>query len=100
MGSPSRAELIAEAESAWPGIAVGRAEFERWLDGHLEGADPEERSIDELYLTCACAKALPAALQLFEGRYIVELDGPLERFGTAVADEAKQLVRVKLFGPD
>lgn len=90
-------DLIAEAARAWPGVVVPAAEARRWVEERAGDAAPESLAVDDLYLCCACVRGDRRALEHFEQAYLSELDVVLERYGSGVADEAIQLVRVKLF---
>jgi RNA polymerase sigma-70 factor (ECF subfamily) len=70
-----------------------REEAARWWE-HLHAAD--------LYLACACARGVVAALERFEAIFGDELSRTARRFECArlPADDLKQLLRTKLFTGD
>jgi RNA polymerase sigma-70 factor (ECF subfamily) len=94
--------LVAEGRAAWPSLAIDGNDVVAFIGRQISDA-PEEaleglRPAD-LYLACACAKQVPAAINLFDRDYIKEVDIALARMritGSRLAD-VKQLVRQRLF---
>jgi len=97
---------LADGAAAWPMIAIEDDDFLRWIGERL----PEEGAVDaiaglhaaDLLLACACARGLPAALTLFDQRYLSEAGTALERSATlaSVRDEVLQQLRQKLLVTD
>lgn len=95
--------LVAEGRAAWPELPVeahhvvafiGRQVTSALAEAALDGLRPAD-----LYLACACAHQLPAALTAFDRDYMKEVDIALSRMrvtGARLAD-IKQLVRQRLF---
>lgn len=95
--------LVAEGRAAWPQLTVdasavvafiGRHATAELADAALDGLRPAD-----LYLACACAVQLPAALAAFDREYMREVDIALSRMRITpprLAD-VKQLVRQRLF---
>jgi RNA polymerase sigma-70 factor, ECF subfamily len=98
------ASMLEEGRRAWPGVDLPADAFVDHLaarapaDGgdllaHLRGL----RAAD-LYLACACALRLPAALEAFDAAYVSRLSGYLARQDAfaSVSDEIKQRLRARL----
>jgi RNA polymerase sigma-70 factor (ECF subfamily) len=101
-------ELWQIAREPWPELALDEGPFFSALAHRLKvpkGAlsAAAQLHLGDLYLACACAVRVDAALRIFE-RYLQEIDGVLLRRGHAAdrIDEVKQQIRQKLFvpGPD
>ncbi len=87
------------ARAAWPGVEVPLAAFASYLAARrTEQAPPAERAC-ELYLACACASGSPAALAVFEQRFLSHVPAFLGRLALpdSTLAEVKQLLRAKLF---
>ncbi|MDX2090943.1 MAG: sigma-70 family RNA polymerase sigma factor [Kofleriaceae bacterium] len=95
--------LVAEGRAAWPDFAldakevvafIARQVTEDLADAALDGLRPAD-----LYLACACAKQLPAAINAFDRDYMKEVDIALARMriGPPRLADVKQLVRQRLF---
>jgi RNA polymerase sigma-70 factor (ECF subfamily) len=96
--------------AAWPEVALSfeafRARWAGWEGGVDEamapaGAPPERAS--ELYLAVACSAGDPAALALFDSRYLVVVDAAVARIDASAdfAAEVRQVLRERLLvGPD
>lgn len=100
---------IDEARVTWPGIRVEDAAVVAQLARALArgpASTPAEwlraGTMADFYLACACAARDPAALAVFESRYMAAVDGALQRLSIeqAVIDEAKQNVRLALLFGD
>jgi RNA polymerase sigma-70 factor (ECF subfamily) len=95
--------LVAEGRAAWPQLSVEPREIVEFVgrqltvdlaDGALDGLRPAD-----LYLACACARGIPAALVAFDRDYMREVDIALARMrvGPPRLADVKQLVRQRLF---
>lgn len=95
--------LVAEGRAAWPDFSVDAKEVVAFIarqvtedlaDAALDGLRPAD-----LYLACACAKQLPAAINAFDRDYMREVDIALARMriGPPRLADVKQLVRQRLF---
>ena len=95
--------LVAEGRAAWPNftidakdvvVFVARQVTEDLADAALDGLRPAD-----LYLACACAKQVPAAINAFDRDYMKEVDIALARMriGPPRLADVKQLVRQRLF---
>ncbi|NTX61739.1 sigma-70 family RNA polymerase sigma factor [Myxococcus sp. CA051A] len=84
------------ARAAWPGVVLERGVFLAHLSAR-GGTDPV-RHVEDLYLACACARGLPAALALFERRLLPAARQALARRNMVpdVVDEAMQRLRERL----
>jgi RNA polymerase sigma-70 factor (ECF subfamily) len=97
-------ELLAAARSAWPELKVDTETFFLHVAQRLPPtatsllALKDLRTID-LYLACACLHDDPAAMALFEARYLSDLAAmlPQRRRSPAFDSDVKQAVREKLF---
>jgi RNA polymerase sigma-70 factor (ECF subfamily) len=95
--------LVAEGRAAWPELALEA----RWLVEFVARqltAELAEAALDglrpaDLYLACACARGIPAAISAFDRDYIREVDIALSRMriGDSRLKDVKQLVRQRLF---
>lgn len=95
--------LVAEGRAAWPDLQVQARDLVEFVarqltpdlaDAALDGLRPAD-----LYLACACAKGVPAALAAFDRDYMREVDIALARMriGAPRLNDVKQLVRQRLF---
>ncbi|MGE5182216.1 MAG: sigma-70 family RNA polymerase sigma factor [Acidobacteriota bacterium] len=95
--------LVAEGRAAWPELALAAKDLVEFVarqvtpdlaDAALDGLRPAD-----LYLACACARALPGALVAFDREYMREVDIALARMrvGPPRLADVKQLVRQRLF---
>jgi RNA polymerase sigma-70 factor (ECF subfamily) len=95
--------LVAEGRAAWPDLPLDAKILVRFVAHHLT-ADMADAALDglrpaDLYLACACAQGMTAAINAFDRDYMREVDIALARMRIAaprVAD-VKQLVRQRLF---
>jgi RNA polymerase sigma-70 factor (ECF subfamily) len=95
--------LVAEGRAAWPDLPLDASLLVQFVAHHLT-ADLAEAALDglrpaDLYLACACARGMTAAINAFDRDYMREVDIALARMRIAaprVAD-VKQLVRQRLF---
>ena len=100
--------MYAAGRQAWPDVELPEGTFVSYLAAHLEDDDlaTQLRAIrpDDLYLACACAQAVPAALAAFDRAFGSQIDRALSRAGTSGRkigqEEFRQLVREKLFVGD
>jgi RNA polymerase sigma-70 factor (ECF subfamily) len=88
----------------WPTLTVAPAELGRFLAERVPPeADPaaplDTLAVEELYLTCACARGDAEALRLCEARYFPKARAALVvmRLDANVIDELLQRLRVYLF---
>jgi RNA polymerase sigma-70 factor (ECF subfamily) len=95
---------IAEARAAWPGVELEAERFAAFLaarittdDSPLEGL-ARLRTAD-LWLALACGEGDPVALAAFERAFGGDVQVALAALGAPphVADEARQVVRTRLF---
>jgi len=95
--------IVAEGRAAWPALAldasavvefIARQATAELADAALDGLRPAD-----LYLACACARLLPAAIAAFDRDYMREVDVALARMriGPPRLHDVKQLVRQRLF---
>jgi len=95
--------LVAEGRAAWPDLPLDAKILVKFVAHHLT-ADMADAALDglrpaDLYLACACAQGMTAAINAFDRDYMREVDIALARMRIAaprVAD-VKQLVRQRLF---
>ncbi|MFT3697370.1 MAG: sigma-70 family RNA polymerase sigma factor [Kofleriaceae bacterium] len=95
--------LVAEGRAAWPDFPLDAKDLVAFVGRHLT-PDLAEAALDglrpaDLYLACACAKGITAAINAFDRDYMREVEIALARMRIAaprVAD-VKQLVRQRLF---
>ena len=100
--------MYAVGRDAWPDVELPAHTFVSHLAAHLDGEDLATQlgaiRPDDLYLACACAQAIPAALAAFDRAFGSQIDRALARAGTSGRkighEEFRQLVREKLFVGD
>lgn len=82
--------------SGWPGVDLDPAVFARWRADHPDSSDDHQ---GELYLACACAAGVPAALAAFEREFLTQVDAYLRgvRATPDLVDEVRQELRERLF---
>jgi RNA polymerase sigma-70 factor, ECF subfamily len=90
--------LFARGHAAHPDLALGEEAFARHLArlGHTDPArDLADRSIEDLYLACACATGVDGAASYFERRFARVIRKAVARVISAPADrdDAEQLTR-------
>lgn len=93
------------ARAPWPGVDLPAEQFVRYLAERLSSSKedtPLERVLDrirlsDLYLACACASGLSAAIEAFDKHYLVKLPARLKKQGFSAATMADvcQMVREK-----
>jgi RNA polymerase sigma-70 factor (ECF subfamily) len=92
--------VLAAARAAWPTLAVPAEAFVAHLSERQPGPDEASASwhTSDLYLACALTRGEPAALTVFEARYmpIVEAAVTRMRLSRAKLDELKQTLRLQL----
>jgi RNA polymerase sigma-70 factor (ECF subfamily) len=95
--------LVAEGRAVWPDFPLPAKELVAFIgrqltpdlaDGALDGLRPAD-----LYLACACAQRITAAINAFDRDYMREVDIALARMriGPPRLSDVKQLVRQRLF---
>jgi RNA polymerase sigma-70 factor (ECF subfamily) len=92
------------ARAQWPTVAVAPARFGQFLAERVPpDADPaaplDPLAVEELYLTCACARGDAEALRLCEARYFGKARAALAgmHLDPSASDEILQRLRVSLF---
>ena len=95
--------LVAEGRSAWPDFAVDAKDLVAFVARHLT-PDLADAALDglrpaDLYLACACARGITAAINAFDRDFMREVDIALARMriGPPRLSDVKQLVRQRLF---
>jgi RNA polymerase sigma-70 factor (ECF subfamily) len=98
------AAYLAEAQASFPQLELGPDEFIDHLASHVANSRSLARALAELhgaelFLACACARGVPGAIEELELRYAPAWEGTLRRLdpSPAFADDARQLLREKLF---
>ena len=103
MSAPIDSELLAAARSAWPDVALDATVFAAFLAAAAaataDALAPAELDLPALYLGCACVQGEPHALAAFEAKYLSEVPRFVARItsDTAIVDDVKQQLRIKLF---
>jgi RNA polymerase sigma-70 factor (ECF subfamily) len=91
--------FVEAGRAAWPGIDVEPAAFVEYLAARSsEGLAPIELAGD-LYLACACAAGMPAAIDAFQRTvrpYVERAVARVDR-SPAFVDEVMQILNVRLF---
>jgi RNA polymerase sigma-70 factor (ECF subfamily) len=84
---------------AWPGVELDEATFVAHARAKLApGADPPQLDGGGLYLACACARGLPAALAELDRHVLAKIPEFLARIegSSALPDEVGQILRERL----
>jgi RNA polymerase sigma-70 factor, ECF subfamily len=96
-------ELLARGRAAWPAVTVSGEAFAHHLAAVSEpGEDAEARlralKAEDLYLACACALGVPAAVAALDDVYLSQVKVFLGRTKPTpdFIDEVRQALRVKL----
>jgi len=93
---------LATGQSTWPKIALSPTVFAAHLGRHRAGDDAVAWlgtvRVADLYLACACAEGMPAAIDAFERDMVPLIDKYLRRNRPqpALLDELRQRIREKL----
>ena len=95
--------IVGEGRTAWPDFAIDAKDVVEFIARQVT----EEQAADaldglrpaDLYLACACAKGVTAAINAFDRDYMKEVDIALARMriGPPRLSDVKQLVRQRLF---
>ena len=95
--------IVAQGRAAWPDLSVDAAAVVAFI-ARQATPDLAETALDglrpaDLYLACACAHQMPAAISAFDRDYMREVDVALQRMrvGPPRLQDVKQLVRQRLF---
>ena len=95
--------LVAEGRAAWPDLPLDAKILVQFVAHHLT-PDMADAALDglrpaDLYLACACAQGMTAAINAFDRDYMREVDIALAqmRIGPPRLSDVKQLVRQRLF---
>jgi len=95
--------LVAEGRAAWPDLVLEARYVVEFVARHMS-ADLAEAALEglrpaDLYLACACAQGMTAAIGAFDREYMREVDIALARMriGPPRLADVKQLVRQRLF---
>ncbi len=86
--------------SRWPQLVLPLELVTRRLS--KEATISDIRHPADLYLACACANGFPAAIAIFEGQFLIDVDAFVARINPtrSFADEVKQRLRERLLvGP-
>jgi RNA polymerase sigma-70 factor (ECF subfamily) len=101
------ARRLADARAAWPELALSSEDFFGYLAAHLPPAlGPVEalRALhtNDMYLAAGCARRRAPALAAFEREFLAERAPALMRLRVSpdIVDEARQVVRARLFVGD
>jgi RNA polymerase sigma-70 factor (ECF subfamily) len=84
-----------QGRAAWPEVALDEERFARHLSTRGEVT---ALHVGDLYLACACAHGVPAALAAFDRAFLSQVGAFVARVdaSAAFADEVKQVLREKL----
>jgi RNA polymerase sigma-70 factor (ECF subfamily) len=90
--------LVAEARAAWPSVDLPAPVFVRHLAERVGDAPLANVRAADLYLACACANGLGAALEALETRYLSKMGAYLSRLEgrPEIIDEVQQVLRERL----
>jgi RNA polymerase sigma-70 factor (ECF subfamily) len=91
------ADAYLAGRAAWPEVDLPAAAFGAYLATHALAPDAEHAA--DLYLACACAAGVPAALAAFEATHVPMLPSYLARLrpSAELVDDVAQLLRERLF---
>jgi RNA polymerase sigma-70 factor (ECF subfamily) len=89
--------------AAWAGIAIGEAEFARYLAERVGPDEDPRTAVDrlhtaDLYLACACASGDPRAVEVFTRRLLADVRSYLFPVGAAdLSEDVRQILLERLF---
>ncbi|HEU0030446.1 MAG TPA: sigma-70 family RNA polymerase sigma factor [Kofleriaceae bacterium] len=103
--------IVGAARAAWPGVELDEARFVSFVGARMPLTEGDRLRTEvvlaalarlrtpDLWLACACGDGDPTALAAFERAYGNDIDIALAALGAPghVADEARQIVRTRLF---
>jgi RNA polymerase sigma-70 factor (ECF subfamily) len=98
----SWAAAIAAAHARWPSDWLSDDVFVEYLRARIGGDDPgaalARLAVADLYLACACARAVAPAVEAFARTILREVDAHVARFdrSAAFADEVRQDLAARL----
>jgi RNA polymerase sigma-70 factor (ECF subfamily) len=96
------ARALERGRAAWPGVTLDGPRFVAHLARHLPADAPPEAlerlDLENLYLACACAEGVPAALAAFEAHLLPEVYVAVSRMklDPLAMDELRQRVRQRM----
>src|SRR5579884_2648611 len=87
--------------AAWPEIVLEYEKFANYFTRHASESAPAESRAADLYLACACAHGVPAALAAFERKHTASMARVVASVdpSPAFVQEALQTVRERLLVP-
>jgi RNA polymerase sigma-70 factor (ECF subfamily) len=83
--------------AAWPALALDEEAFVRHLAACSEQELPPEKHAGDLWLACACLRAVPGAVAAFEKAHGATVERAASRVTRSAVDEVRQAVMVALF---
>jgi RNA polymerase sigma-70 factor (ECF subfamily) len=96
-------QYLAAARAPWPDFGIAPLEFARYLGERCAGGElpPAEHAAD-LWLACACARGVPAAVERFQREYEPLIARIAARRGAAqdIAADVRQQLCERLLVPD
>jgi RNA polymerase sigma-70 factor (ECF subfamily) len=109
-GTPERDAVDAwfgRAAAAWPAVPLTTALFAAWVASRLEDAEDPWLELSrlrggDLWIACACAEGMSAAIAALEATFADAIEQALARveFDRTQRDELRQIVRHHLFVGD
>jgi RNA polymerase sigma-70 factor (ECF subfamily) len=94
-------ETCVSARRAWPDVEVDLETYVAYLGARAAHDAPPREALaalhaDDLYLACACVAGQPAAVTVFESRYLQPARRYVARTDPDLADEVYQLIATDL----
>lgn len=87
----------AEAAGAWRGVDLDQERFVAFVADRMDPQSPlsslDALCIPDLYVACACAEHIPAAIEQLETRYFPEVSRTLRGIGRLDADAALDVLQ-------
>jgi RNA polymerase sigma-70 factor, ECF subfamily len=96
---PRLAEAVRRARASLAEVTIAEETFASYLVEHAPaGLELDRMHVSDLYLACGCALREPAALRLFDERFIARVPIYLARLGAdgELVEETRQTLRARL----
>lgn len=93
------AARVGAGRAAWPGVEIEPQAFVRHVAERASEGLPPSTLAGDLYLACACASGVPAALEAFQRTFREDVRRAVAKTDSSPAfhDEVMQLLSMKLF---
>lgn len=96
------AHCVSRGRAAWPALALDEAAFVAYVRARVPPESLEAAHAEDLWLACACAQAVPGAVEAFDRTHAADVRAvhAQARPPRPALDDVEQALRAKLFvGP-